>query len=191
MNISYLPILHTINLQVYGQANGNSSTIKQLPTVQPYESPNHMLSQVCYRVTNFTQNSTATLSIYDNVLSLLEDSIAPTGAMVTINGQVLNLTVNSTQTFMSSYYADLMNVSYQVTPRAVALLVCGSQPIPQVTTVLSTATTTVPETTVPATGTGAPLPLIVPAAGVGVIAAIIVGFMATRNRRGGSKRRKR
>jgi hypothetical protein len=190
VNISYLSIHHTITLQVYGQSTGgNTMVIKQPSTVMPYAIPKSLRTQSCYQVKNLSENGTASMQIYGNTLNVSEVSIAPTGAAIKINGQQLNLTVNDTQTFMDSYYADLTNVSYMPALHTVTLLVCGSESSPtQVTT------TVMPSTTIAAPfgnpGSTGSVPLILPAVGVGVLVAIIAGYMATKPSGKGKRRRK-
>lgn len=195
-NLTYFPssnvspagqALRLIAMQAYAQSSGSLGAQRQFSSILPYSSQDHTLSQTCYQVTNFSENNTAMLQIYNNTFEISVASMSEAGAVILINGNTLDMELNRTQLFAGGYYVDLTKVSYLPDAHTMTLLVCGSQTFkPQVTvSTASTSTTTVQTTTAAPSNSSAEgsqaasAPLVVPAM-AGVAAAIIVGYMATR-----------
>lgn len=183
-----------------------------LPTVNSYASGN----QTGYTITNFTQANSETISIGSESITVVENFITPTSAGVTVNGQSLNLSMDTPVRFLntsgSAYYAELTGISYLPSLQTVTLSVYGqpnAQPsvpssvIPTPTTSIAPINTTVsqlpaptqvnataPVATAPANGSPSASTLL-PLMGTGVAIAIAVAAGVAYSRISAGRKRKR
>ena len=144
-------------------------------------------------LSNYTSPQQAILLIGNVSHSITLNFITPTSAGMTINDVVLTLGSGDTVTLPDGFVVRLESISYLPVLHTITLSFYSLKPtIIEIPT--SSTTTTVPVTTMEAanltTSTStpsSPLPLLIPI-GVGVLGAVLVGYMVAASRARNGKR---